>query len=156
MGGIGYVETGYYDSIEDRAGDDPMVRNSEFRFLMGYEHELGTDLTGAVQYYVEWMQDYGDYERTLPDAATRKDEWRQLITLRLTKLLLNQNLNLSLFVYYSPSDEDGFLRPKATYKLTDQWAFEMGGNIFWGQNEHTFWGQFEDASNIYAGLRWNF
>lgn len=156
MSGIGHLETGYYDSIEDRVGDDPLVRNSEVRFLAGYEHELGPDLTGAVQYYIEWMQDYGNYERTVPNVATQKDELRHLITLRLTKLLFNQNLNLSLFAYYSPSDEDGFLRPKAQYKLTDQWAVDVGANLFWGADNHTFWGQFEKATNVYAGLRWNF
>lgn len=156
LGGIGNLEAGYYDSIEDRSGDDPLIRNSEVRFLAGYEHELGHNFTGAVQYYLEWMQNYGDYERTVPNAATQKDELRHLITVRLTKLLFNQNLNLSLFAYYSPSDEDGFLRPKAQYKLTDQWALDVGADLFWGAEDHTFWGQFEEASNIYAGLRWNF
>ncbi len=36
-GGIGNVEVGYYDSRDDRDGDDPFVNNSQLRFLAGYE-----------------------------------------------------------------------------------------------------------------------
>ena len=155
LGGIGNVEIGYYDSLDDRNGEDPLVRNSEFRLLTGFERELARDFTGAFQYYLEYMQDYAAYEQTAP-AATRKDEFRHLLTIRLTRMLLNQNLRLSLFVYYSPSDEDGYLRPKFNYKINDQVAIDGGVNWFFGAEEHTFFGQFEDASNIYAGLRWNF
>ncbi len=155
-GGIGNLEIGYYDSRDDEAGDDPLVRNSELRVLAGFEHELGPDFTGSVQYYLEWMQDYDAYERTLAPGSPKKDEYRHLLTLRLTKLLLNQNLTLSLFVYYSPSDRDSYWRPKANYKLTDHWTVEAGANLFFGSNDYTFWGQFQDNSNAYASIRYAF
>ena len=155
-GGIGNLEVGYYDSRQDEAGDDPLVRNSEIRFLAGFEHELGPDFTGGVQYYLEWMQDYDAYERSLPAGTPKKDEYRHLFTLRLTKLLWNQNLTLSLFVYYSPSDQDSYWRPKAKYKLTDQWTVEAGANLFFGSDDFTFWGQFQDNSNAYGAVRYAF
>ena len=37
--GIGNLEFGYYDSEDDRGGDDPLIRNSEFRFLVGYSRK---------------------------------------------------------------------------------------------------------------------
>ncbi len=157
LGGIGNAEIGYYDSRQDRGGDDPMVRNSEWRFLVGFERELMRDFTGGMQYYVEWMEDYDTYKNSLkPLGLNAKDEVRHLLTLRLTKLLMNQNLKLSFFGYYSPSDEDAYLRPKVHYKMTDQWAAEIGGNIFLKQEEHTFFGQFYKNNNVYAGLRWGF
>lgn len=154
-GGIANVEAGYYDS-EDHAGTDPYIRNSEARFLSGLEHELGRDFTGGVQYYLEWKQDYDEYVRHLLPGMKKADEYRSLFTLRLTKLLMNQNLTLSLFTYYSPSDNDIYLRPKVKYKITDQWMAEAGGNIFGGNNDYTFWGQFADNTNLYASLRWSF
>jgi len=155
LGGIGNVELGYYESRDDRDGSDPLVRNSETRFLTGFERELARNFTGGFQYYLEYMQDYSEYEQTsLP--ATRKDEFRHLLTVRLTRLLMNQNLRLSVFAFYSPSDEDGYLRPKVHYKVNDQLAVDGGVNWFFGKEEHTFFGQFEDASNVYAGVRWNF
>ncbi|MCL7488696.1 MAG: hypothetical protein M8357_11060 [Desulfobulbaceae bacterium] len=152
--GIANIEAGYYDSREDRDGDDPFVRNSEWRLLTGYEREVATDFTAAIQYYLELMQDYDAYHRTAGPFA--KDEFRHVFTLRLTRLLLNQNLQLSLFSYYSPSDDDGHLRPNIHYKITDQWAVEGGGNIFFGSADHTFFGQFENNTNLYVGVRRTF
>jgi len=156
LGGIGSIEAGYYDSRQDRSGTDPYTRNSEWRFLAGFEHELGADFTGGLQYYLEWKQDYDEYEANLMPGAKAADEYRHLLTLRLTKLLLNQNLTLSFFGYYSPSDHDAYFRPRASYKITDNWTVDAGANLFTGDDDHTFWGQFEDNTNVYAGLRWNY
>jgi hypothetical protein len=156
LGGIGYLETGYYDSHQDADGDDPLIRNSEVRFLGGYERELARNVTGGLQYYLEWMLDYSEYESSLPQGAVQKDEERHVLTLRLTSLMMNQNLKISLFVYYSPSDEDAYFRPKLHYKVSDRWAVEAGGNIFTGKDEHTFFAQFEDNTNAYAGARYSF
>ncbi len=155
-GGIAHLEGGYYDSRQDRGGDNPLIRNSESRVLAGFERELGQNLTGAIQFYLEWMADYNTYEQALPVPDTGKDELRSVITLRLTRLMLNQNLRLSLFAYYSPSDQDSYLRPRARYQLNDQLTIEAGANIFLGADDHTFFGQFRDNTNIYSGLRWNF
>lgn len=156
FGGIGNIETGYYDSREDASGEDPSIRNGEIRFLIGYERELGSDFTGAIQYYLEWMQDYGQYEQTLPVNMPMKDEYRHMVTIRLTKMALDQRLILSVFNYYSPSDRDGYIRPKVTYKIDDNWQVEGGANIFWGDNDYTFWGSFKKNSNVFSGLRYSF
>lgn len=154
--GIGNIEIGYYDSRDDEDGDNPLIRNSELRILIGYERELLPELTGSVQYYLERMIDHDAFLRTFPPNSPRKDENRHVFTLRLTKMMMNQNLTLSLFNFYSPSDEDGYVRPKINYKFTDAWQGEIGGNIFYGSEKHTFFGQFDDNSNIYVALRYGF
>jgi hypothetical protein len=155
-GGIGNVEVGYYDSRDDRDGSDPEVRNSEWRGLLGYEREIIPDLTGSVQYYLEQVADHGRYLDSLPPGSPVKDRKRHVVTVRLTRLAMNQNLRLSLFNFYSPSDEDGYLRVGSLYKMTDAVRIELGGNLFYGKEDHTFFGQFEGASNIYAGVRTGF
>ena len=135
---------------------DPLIKNSEFRFLMGYERELAKNFTAAFQYYLEHMIDYDNYKHALASGAKVADENRYVLTLRLTKLLLDQNLELSLFTYYSPSDNDAYLRPRIHYKINDSWSVEAGSNIFLGEDEYTFFGQFEKNTNIYAGIRYNF
>ena len=155
--GLLNVELGYYDSRDDRDGADFGVNNSEFRFLIGYERELAKEFTGGVQYYLEHMMDHDAYANSplfffLPE----RDEDRHVFTVRLTKLLMAQNLNLSFFMYYSPSDRDAFLRPKATYKVNDRWTVETGGNVFLGKDDHTFFGQFEETTNVYASARFSF
>ncbi|HIJ78636.1 MAG: hypothetical protein OEY01_05865 [Desulfobulbaceae bacterium] len=156
LGGIGNLEAGYYDSLDDQGGDNALIRNSEFRFLAGYERELADNLTGGFQYYLEVITNYDEYRAALTPGTPQADEYRHLLTMRLTKLMLNQNLRLSLFAYYSPSDKDTYLRPKAHYKVSDHWAIEAGGNLFAGSDDHTFFGQFDRNTNIYAGARYNF
>ncbi|MCP5039896.1 MAG: hypothetical protein GY944_02630 [bacterium] len=155
-GGIVHGEFGYYDSRDDRDGDAAMVRNSELRFLLGYERELSQDLTVGLQYYLEELLDYDAYEHSLPAGATKRDEHRHTVTLRLTQLLLQQNLEIGLFVFWTPSDEDVYLRPRASYKLTDAWRVEAGANVFAGAEPDTSWGQFEKNSNVYVALRFGF
>jgi len=154
--GIGNIEAGYYDSRDDRSGKNPFVPNSQFRFLAGYEQELAKDFTAGVQYYLELMSDYGAYKRTLPPGSQAAEEYRHVITLRLTKLLMYQNLKLSLFTFYSPSDQDVYVRPNIHYNITDHWSAEAGANIFFGEKDHTFFGQFKDNTNVYLSLRWGF
>jgi hypothetical protein len=158
-GGIGNAEFAYYDSRDDQDGDDPMVRNSELRFLVGYSRDLprvAQDFTVGVQYYLEHMLDHGNYERTLPAGMPQADENRHLFTLRLTKLLMNQDMRVELFTFWSPSDHDAYLRPYVSYDITDRWRIDGGANIFLGDEGHTQFGQLDRNNNIYAGLRYSF
>ena len=154
--GIANLEFGYYDSEENRNGSNPMAKNSELRFLAGYEQELATDFTAGLQYYLEYMLQYDEYRDVLPPGQHPRDEARHVITLRLTKLLMQQNLMLSFFGYYSPSDKDFYFRPNIHYKIDDNWAAEIGGNIFWGEENWTFFGQFRRDTNAYTGIRYGF
>ncbi len=153
-GGIGNLELAYYDSAEDSGGSDPLINNSEMRYVAGYTRDLAMDLNAGLQYYVEQLLDYGAYEKSLSGGPAR-DEFRHVITLQLTQLLMNQTLALSLSGYYSPSDKDAYLRPKISYDFSDRIIVETGANIFIGKGDHTFFGQFEKDTNIYAAVRYN-
>jgi hypothetical protein len=154
--GIGNAEVGYYDSADDHSGKNPLLNNSEMRYLVGYTQEIGTDFTAGVQYYVEQMLQYSQYKRVMPVTVAARDEYRHLLTLRLTKLLMNQNLRLSVFAYFSPTDKDSYLRPNVNYKVSDNLSMETGANVFFGDYPHTFFGQFEDNTNIYTAVRYSF
>ena len=154
--GLFNLETAYYNSRDDTSGDNPFIPNSEIRLLAGYEQELARDFSGAIQYYLEYMKDHGSYRSSLPAGNHSKDKDRHVVTLRLTKLALNQNLTLSLFCYYSPSDKDAYFRPNVKYKLSDSLMITAGGNIFIGSDDYTFFGQFEKNSNVYTGMRYSF
>jgi len=154
--GIGHIEVGYYDSRDDSNGENAFINNSEFRFLVGYEQELAKDLTLGVQYYLEQLLDYDGYRDGVPIGSPKRDEYRHLITTRLTWLTYNQNLQWSLFAYYSPSDADGYLRPKLHYKIDDNWSVEVGGNFFVGERKHTFFGQFRHNNNVFSAVRYGF
>jgi hypothetical protein len=155
-GGLVNLEGGHYISSDDEGGTDPFIPNSELRLLAGYEREIARNLTGRIQYYLEYMEDYGGYKAGLEAGQKGRDEDRHVFTLRLTKLALNQNMTLSLFAYYSPSDEDAYLRPMVSHKITDSWLVTAGANLFGGTEDHTFFGQFEKNTNVYAAIRYSF
>ncbi len=162
--GIANTEFGFYDSYDDRNGGNPFVENSQLRWLAGYElnmepffgRTIGKELTLAAQYYAEFMLDYSDYKNQLPSGTDPKNKYRQVVTLRATKMLLDQDLELSLFGYFSPTDLDTFIRPHISYKITDYWNLDVGANVFVGKKSDTFFGQFSKNSSVYIGLRFSF
>ncbi len=153
LGGIAHVEAGYYDSRDDRDGGDALVRNSETRVLVGFEREAFANFSIGVQYYAEAMRDYERFASDIPRDAPVADEIRHLGTLRLRYLALDQNLELSFFGYLSPSDRDFALFPTINYAISDEWKFTTGANVFYGKKDHTFFGQLENNTNAYMGLR---
>jgi len=154
--GIANAEVGYYKSGDDGDGSNPFINNTEFRALLAFEKELAPNLTGAFQYYIERISDYENYRNALIEGQPQRDRIRHLLTTRITRLTHNQNMTWSLFLYYSPSDEDGYARPKLSWKASDAMLIEGGFNLFRGAKQVTFFGQFEDVSNVYAGIRYSF
>ncbi|MCP3677442.1 MAG: hypothetical protein GY721_07615 [Deltaproteobacteria bacterium] len=156
FGGIGNFEAGYYDSSEDRVGTDPLIENSSAKYLLGYSRDLGSDLSAGFQYQVEQMLDYASYRAGLGPGEPTRDELRHLVTMRLMKLFKSQTIETGLFLFYSPSDRDAYLRPSVGYKVTDNWKTTAGANIFLGSDDHTEFGQFERNDNLYMRVRYNF
>jgi hypothetical protein len=159
LGGVLSGETGYYDSRQDKDGSNPFVPNSSFRFLGGFERQLYTDFNAGLQFYGEWMMDheeYAKYAAILFPGSFEQDELRQLFTLRLEKLLRYQTVRLSMFTYYSPTDEDVYIRGLASYRLSDEVEFVIGGNLFAGENIQTQFGQVDKNDNVYTRIRYNF
>ncbi len=156
-GGIYNLETSYYDSRDNRDGDNPMLPNSEIRFLAGFEREMATNFTLGAQYYLEWLQDHGAMRRNWPmDPDFLPDERRHLATVRLSWRLMRDNLIVSVMNFYSPSDSDYFIRPTLQYRHTDRLQFNAGINLFGGSESSTFYGQFEENSSLFTRVRYSF
>ncbi|MEE9611268.1 MAG: hypothetical protein V3W19_08450 [Desulfatiglandales bacterium] len=156
LDGVLSFETGYYQSREDEGGKDPFIPNSQIRFLIGYQRQIWEDFTVGVQYYGEYMADYDEYAENLPQGSPMLDEYRDLITVRLTQLLMHQTLKLSFFAFYSPSDEDYLIIPELKYNVTDDLSMVVGGHIFGGKEDAPQFGQFDKNNNIYVWIRYDF
>ncbi|WP_347330990.1 hypothetical protein [Marinimicrobium locisalis] len=154
--GLVNAEIAHHDSTEDEQGHNPRISNSQWRVLVGYERELATRLTAGFQGYLEQTQDYEALLAHSPAPEREAEENRTLLTTRLTWRDARDRLTLSLFAFYSPSDEDGYLRPKVDYRFNDNLSLTAGANLFRGSEPHSFFGQFEDNSNAYARLRYAF
>ncbi len=59
-------------------------------------------------------------------------------------------------MFYSPTDDDSYLRPAISYRVDDNWDIDAGANVFSGTDPYTFWGQFNKNDNIYSRLRFSF
>lgn len=153
--GIGNLEGSYYDSVDDRAGTDPNVPNSQVRGLLGYERQLFADFTLGLQYFLQWNLDYDQLIANSPTPQFEPDELQHTLTLRMTYRFRQETMIMSLFAFVSPSDEDTHLRPSFTYAWSDAVTIDLGANIMAG-NEAGFFGQLEQNSNIYGRLRYSF
>ena len=78
------------------------------------------------------------------------------MSVRLTRLLNYQTLRLSFFTFYTPGDDDYFIKPSVSYDLGDGVWVETGATLVGGREEHTFFGQFEKNDNLYFLLRYAF
>jgi len=149
-------EVGYYDSLDDRSGRDPSIENSTSRWLVGYQKDLGGDLSVGFQYYGVYLHDYESYRQSLPRAFPAQDRYRQTLAVRVTKLLRYQTLRLSFFGFYNPNDADYFLNPEVDHKITDALSLTVGSNLFGGKRATTLFGQLDRNDNVYIALRYSF
>ena len=156
LDGVLSLETGYYDSRQDPHGADPMIPNSQMRYLIGYQRQLWEDFTLGLQYYGEYMQDYSAYVQNLPPGFPQEKRLRQLASVRLTQFMIHQTLRLSFFAFYGIMDRDYMLNPEVKYNLTDSVWIALGGNVFGGENTYTQFGQFAKNDNVYTQLRYEF
>ena len=146
LGGIANVEVSYYDSLDDRDGTDPNVPNDQARLLLGYEREIVTNLTGAVQVFRT--------ERL--DDPQNRDDGRTLWTVKLQKDWPAEQVTATLFAFYSPTAQDGYLRPRISWSPSDRWTLEAGVNWLFGADDDTRFGQLKDNTNAFVGARFGF
>jgi hypothetical protein len=157
-GGILWVEGGFFDSQDNRHGADSLLPNSSLTAMIGFERQVASDLTANIQYQADYMLDYGNFERaqqSLPSPFIR-DEVKHLLTSRVTQKLMDENLTLSGFVFWSPGDEDVYFRPSIEYKYTDEVTLAAGGNVFAGRHPNTDFGQFQKNDNAYLKVTYGF
>ena len=111
----------------------------------------------TAQYYVEQRQQQNAYEQALPTGMIAQDKNYEMVTLRLTQMLMQQTLTLSFFTFYSPNEKDYYTRVNIFYKPDDHWLYHVGINKFGGQNKYTRWAQYQENSSVFAGVRyfWN-
>lgn len=153
--GVLNLETGYYDSTDDRNGNDPAIENSQARFLIGYSRQVVQDTSIGIQAYAEWMQDHDTYKRSLPAGFAQRDEVRTVATMRFTQRYLHQTLSFNLMAFVGLSGNDSYLIPSIRYALNDNFWAELGANIFNGSRSGMF-GALGDKDNIYLTMRHTF
>jgi hypothetical protein len=154
--GLFNAEIVYYQSTDDRSGVDPFVQNSQYRFLLGFEKELVSNVTLATQVYLEKTLDYQSLLENLSAGQFVAEENKTMVTFRLTHLAFQQKLMNSVMLFMSPSDDDHYIRYSSRYKLTDHWKMAVGLNWLNGEREETFLAQMQKNSNIFFRVHYSF
>jgi hypothetical protein len=154
--GIGYFETGYYKSVEDPSGENPLLPNSQWRYLLGYEQEIIKNISANFQYYVEQTENYTQLLANSFSPGMEQSKTHQQLTVRITQQAMQQNLTNSLFVFYSPDDSDWHLRLKTEYRISDAWKVAVGFNRANGKHPYTFWSQFQENTNLWVRVRYSY
>ncbi|GAB4534527.1 MAG: hypothetical protein Fur0020_01240 [Thermodesulfovibrionia bacterium] len=160
LGGVLSLEGAFYDSIQDRDGTQPQVPNSSTRFLIGYQRQVWEDFTIGVQYYMSYMHKYDEHLYNInlraPSCPPEK-EIQDIITIRLTHLLLHQTLRVSTFLLLGLPYGDYMLIPEIRYNLSDHVWTAIGANIFKkGNVGYAPFGGLDKNDNLYFQLRYEF
>lgn len=153
LGGLLKAEVSYSTSKEDERGTNPLISNSVFKALIGYDTELFPKLTGSWQAYIEAEQDYAEMQQTWPDTMRLSSRHRVMFTQLYRYQLWQDTLTLNLLHMHSTSDKDGYVRFSAAYRYSDQWQITLGSNVFYGNFQDSFFGQFTEGSNAYLRVR---
>jgi hypothetical protein len=156
LDGVLSLESGYFESRQDKGGTDPTIPNSSTRFLLGYQRQMWEDFTVGLQYYGEYMHDYSEYKKNHPAGFPKQHRLYDLLTVRLTQLLRHQTLRLSFFSFYSLSDRDYLLNPEIKYNFTDHIWAAVGGLVFGGNETRPQFGQLNKNDNVYLQVRYEF
>lgn len=156
LGGITWLEGGYYDSREDTDGDNPMIPNSSVKGMIGFERQLNSNLTVNLQYQNEYMLDHDKYVANLGPQMPKMDETYHLITSRITQMLNMETVTISAFGFYSPNEEDFYGRFSVSYKHTDELTLAIGANIFDGTYDYTDFGAFKRNDNAYIKITYGY
>jgi hypothetical protein len=179
--GIVSLETGYYDSREDRDGDNPLIENSKWKYLLGYRMDFTANVGFGLQMYGEKMEKYDEYEKSLismiqAQAAQeggqinesqaeeqdpyryRKEEFHYTYTVRMTFKARQDTLQLSLFSYQRPQDKDSFTKIEIGKRLDNHIEFAIGVNVFSGEDhyEDREFGMLRYDDNAFARLKYYF
>lgn len=130
--------------------------NSTINGLIGFERQVATDLTANIQWQAVYMLDHDSFLANLPPGSYAQEKVKHLLTSRVTRMLNDELITLSGFLFYSPTEEDSYLRLTASYKQSDEITISVGGNIFEGKNPATEFGQLRMNDNLYLKLTYGF
>jgi len=156
FGGIAWAESGYLDSRDDTEGDNNNIPNSQISSLIGFERQLTSSLTANIQYQNKYMIDHDIFVENHTPPTPEADEFYHLVTSRITQLMFMETMTVSVFGFYSPSDEDFYGRFLISYKYTDALTLGVGGNIFEGKNDYTDFGSYKKNDNVYVKVTYGY
>ena len=136
-----------YFLLENFVEDKNTTQKSYVHYLVGLDATPFWDIKMSAQFVQRAILNY--------DSNIQDREFDNTMTFLMKKTFLRETLDLELFTYYSISNGDALIKPKISYKYTDELELSAGAYIFVGDKDGMF-GQFEDNNMIYVKSKLTF
>ncbi|MDX8395707.1 MAG: hypothetical protein R8K22_04755 [Mariprofundaceae bacterium] len=162
LGGVLSFEAGFYQSEDDTKGTNPLIANSQSRYLLGYERDIATDITLGLQVYGEVMHQHAAYLNSAQPAFNAglgpkpQPKYRQIMTANLRALWLNQTLTTSVFSMMIGNGGGRMVNPDIHYSINDELSINTGAHVFWGGPDSWMLGMMKHDDNVYMNAKWSF
>jgi hypothetical protein len=169
IGSIGFRgEFAYKDPHRDHKSN-LYIPNPDLQYTIGCDKESG-DFYIILQYIGRYVFDFTEltkpitpeemmsYELSLNNRmfSSQQDEISHSISFRPAWKLMYETLNLELFGLYNFTTEELFLKPKASYYITDALKITLGGEIYTGPDNTLFGTIDSHLSSFFIELRTSF
>jgi hypothetical protein len=131
-------------AVEDMAVNG--VKEEDYaHYLVGYDHNwFGVNV--SFQFIQEYIIGY--------EEDIRNDEFSNTMTFLISEDFLREALRVEFFTYYGINNEDALLRPRIVYDIADGFEFQLGANIFIGEEGN--FGQYDKNDMMFIKLKYDF
>ncbi len=144
--GEGAYYWGKYFQSEDPMLKEGVVEKDYLNYLLGADFTI-KGIKFSTQFIQQYILDYDNF--------IVNNEVNNLMTFLARKdLLSGDTLHLELFSYFGLTDEDGLIRPKISYDITDGVNILLGANIFFG--DKGMFGRFNKNDMVYVKIKYSF
>ena len=153
-----------YTETKDVEGNDFLTKNSNFYGVLGVDRTFFGDLNINVQYIYRHTLDWRDTdniadsnERYLAERininANQKSTDFHAGSGRVSYKMFNETLKLELAL--AGWFDNGLIRPKVTYAISDSLRAILGAEFYEGEKD-SFFGRLKDVSTGFLELRYLF
>ena len=115
----------------------------ELQYVIGLDYSGISDTLISGQWFRRQLL---SYEKDIAEDAIENT-----LTLLLRRYYANQTITLEALTLHSLDNSDGLIRPKIKYEFNTFVQFELGADIFYG-NQSGFFGQFAAKDQVTVGV----
>lgn len=158
---VGFWGEGAYFITEDDKGDNPLIKNPYFQFVLGADYQFSNNYKINIQYFQEVVTKVdNDAEEASEDALLSKLgiglPLQQALTCRFEKKFGQaEEYKLELFSIYDFKNNGILVTPKFFYTPEDGFNIELGYNLFDGDKD-SFWTRFQHNDQMYLKCIYSF
>lgn len=142
-GELAYIFNQNFITIDPNISNGVQTSNV-YKSALGIDYIKGENVISAQLFSDIITNDISAYNR---------DNFETNTSLKLSRDMMNDNLNAELLWVHNYNHGDGYMRPQLSYWLNSSVQLLLESSIFYG-NENQFFGQFSDRNRVSFGMRW--